>query len=111
MGKAARPKPARLAEKLLGVRNALELSQGGILAALGIAEEGYRNYISDFENGKREPPLPVLLKYAEIAGVCVDVLINDELDLPGKLPSAPEHRGIKQKQVRTGRKRMSLKHS
>ena len=95
MGKATRPKPDRLAEKLLRIRNALELSQGGMLTALGIAEESYRNYISDFEKGKREPSLLVLLRYAEVAGVCVDVLINDALDLPEKLPSTPHHKGLK----------------
>jgi transcriptional regulator with XRE-family HTH domain len=87
MGKASREKPARLGEKLLRIRTALGLSQNGILRSLGIAEKGYRNYISDFENGVREPPLPVLLKYARIAGVYVDVLIDDALDLPAHLPA------------------------
>ena len=32
--------------------------------------------------GKNEPALPILLRYARIAGVTVDVLIDDELDLP-----------------------------
>jgi hypothetical protein len=42
--------------------------------------------------GKREPSLPLLLKYARIAGICVDDLIDDELDLPEKLPSKPKHK-------------------
>ena len=82
MGRAKREKPARLAEKLLQIRLALGLSQTGMLEQLRISEKGHRNYISDFENGVREPPLPVLLKYARAAGVIVDVLIDDELDLP-----------------------------
>lgn len=57
-----------------------------MLRRLGIAEEGYRNYISDFENGVREPSLPVLLKYARLAGVSMDVLVDDELDLPQLSP-------------------------
>ncbi|HVG17564.1 MAG TPA: helix-turn-helix transcriptional regulator [Blastocatellia bacterium] len=86
MGRATREKSLRLAEKILQIRLALGLSQTGMLERLGINEKGYRNYISDFENGKREPPLPVLLKYARLAGVSTDVLIDDELDLPKRLP-------------------------
>jgi transcriptional regulator with XRE-family HTH domain len=87
MGRASREKPERLAEKLLQIRTALGLSQNGMLVRLGILEKSYRNYISDFELGVREPTLPVLLKYARTAGVYVDVLIDDELDLPDKLPT------------------------
>jgi transcriptional regulator with XRE-family HTH domain len=87
MGRGKREKPAQLAEKLLQIRLSLGLSQTGMLEHLGISEKGYRNYISDFENGVREPPLPVLLKYARVAGVIVDVLIDDELDLPKRLPA------------------------
>lgn len=86
MGKASREKPARLAEKLLQIRSALGLSQNGMLRQLGIAEKGYRNYISDFENGVREPSLPVLLRYARLVGVPMDVLVDDDLDLPEHLP-------------------------
>lgn len=64
MGRASRDRPAHLAEKLLRIRTALGLSQNGMLRRLGFAEKGYRNYISDFENGVREPSLPVLLRYA-----------------------------------------------
>lgn len=86
MGRASREKPARLAEKLLQIRTALGLSQNGMLRCLGVADKGYRNYISDFENGVREPSLPVLLKYARAVGVPMDVLVDDDLDLPEQLP-------------------------
>jgi hypothetical protein len=33
----------------------------------------------------REPSLLVLLRYARVAGVSVDKLLDDELDLPEKL--------------------------
>src|SRR5215210_2651127 len=97
MGKASRQKPKFLGEKLRQIRLALDLSQGGMLRLLEIEEEGYRNYISDFENDKREPPLPVLLRYSRIANVWVDVLIDDELDLPEKIPSSKRHEGVKRK--------------
>ena len=92
MGRATREKSLRLAEKILQIRLALGLSQTGMLERLGIGEKGYRNYISDFENGKREPPLPVLLKYARLVGVSTDVLIDDELDLPKRMPVAVKKR-------------------
>jgi transcriptional regulator with XRE-family HTH domain len=97
MGKASRRKPKFLGEKLRRIRFALDLSQTQILKLLEIEDEGYRNYISDFENDKREPSLPVLLRYAQIANVWVDVLINDELDLPEKIPSLKRHEGVKRK--------------
>ena len=92
MGKAKREKPARLAEKLLRIRTALGLSQNGMLERLGLADRAYRNYISNFERGVREPSLPVLLEYARAAGVYVDALIDDAVDLPDKLPARASHR-------------------
>ena len=47
--------------------------------------------ISDYELGKNEPPLETLLSYARVAGVCVDTLVDDQLDLPAKLPAKPKH--------------------
>ncbi|HKR01797.1 MAG TPA: helix-turn-helix transcriptional regulator [Pyrinomonadaceae bacterium] len=89
MGAKARPKPERLAEKLLQVRTALGLSQNEMISRLGV--DLTQNRISDYELGTGEPPLPTLLRYARVAGICVDVLIDDELDLPAKLPSKPRH--------------------
>jgi len=48
-------------------------------------------HVSGYERGEREPPLPVLLMYARLAGVCLDVLVDDEQDLPDKLPAKPKH--------------------
>ena len=83
---AARLESKRLAEKLLQIRNALGLSQSEMLRRLGFDDVLVYNRISDYELGKREPPLPVLLQYARVAGISTDVLIDDELDLPAKLP-------------------------
>lgn len=91
MGSRARPKPRRLAEKLLQIRLALDLSQDGMLARLELGESHFRSAVSGYELGTREPPLPILLQYARLAGVCVDALIDDDLDLPAKLPAKPKH--------------------
>jgi transcriptional regulator with XRE-family HTH domain len=85
MARGARLKPERLAEKLIQIRMTLGLSQNELIRRLDVALT--QNRISEYETGKGEPPLPVLLRYARLAGVCVERLIDDELDLPDKLPS------------------------
>jgi transcriptional regulator with XRE-family HTH domain len=95
MGLTRRPKPSRLAEKLLQIRTALGLSQNGMLRQLGLAESSFRSTVSGYERGEREPPLPILLRYAEISNVYVDVLIDDRLDLPEKLPASKKHSGVR----------------
>ena len=92
MGRRARHRPERLAEKLRQIREAFGLSQNEMIRRMGAEELMAQNTISEFELGKREPPLLVLLKYAEVAGVCLDVLANDNLDLPDKLPVKPKHK-------------------
>ena len=94
---SARERPNRLAEKLLHIRNALGLSQGEMLNRVGLGESGYRHYISHFETGKREPSLLILLEYARTANVYVEALIDDELDLPAKLPSAKKSEGVRRR--------------
>jgi len=91
MGVRPRQRPERLAEKLLAIRNALGLSQSQIVKSLDAEEMIVPGQISEFETGKREPSLIVLLRYARLAGVCVDALIDDDLDLPAKLPAKSKH--------------------
>jgi transcriptional regulator with XRE-family HTH domain len=79
MGKTKRPYPRQLARKLKRVRLNLGLSQTGIAKSVGVQN---RSSIAGYESGEREPPLPVLLKYARLAGVIVDVLIDDKMRLP-----------------------------
>jgi transcriptional regulator with XRE-family HTH domain len=104
MGRASREMPKRLGEKLLEIRTALGLSQDGMLRRLGLAKDYGRHYISGFENGEREPSLPVLLRYSEVARVWINVLVDDEVNLPNRIPSTEFHAGIKLKR-RTNRKR------
>jgi transcriptional regulator with XRE-family HTH domain len=86
MGQGRREQPERLAEKLRQIREALDLTQYTILDRLDYSGHLNQGMISAFERGVREPSLPVILKYARLAGVVVDVLIDDEMDLPEKLP-------------------------
>jgi transcriptional regulator with XRE-family HTH domain len=94
MGKAERERPARLAEKLLYIRNALGLSQNEMIRRMGLTDKIVQQDVSTYELDQREPPLKVLLEYARAAagsteGVAqyLEVLIDDEMDLPDKLPS------------------------
>ncbi len=90
MGTKARHKPERLAGKLLQIRAALGLSQNEMIRKLGAEAIIKQNAVSEYELGKREPPLRILLQYARAANVSTDVLIDDELDLPERLPNAPK---------------------
>jgi len=86
MGRTQREKPSRLAEKLTYIRQTLNLSQDEVVRRLGLEGQLTREEISKYERGLRVPSLLTLLKYARAAGLIVDELIDDELDLPNKLP-------------------------
>jgi transcriptional regulator with XRE-family HTH domain len=95
MGARPRLRQKRLPEKLRAIRDALGLSQTEMLRRLGAEDLIEYNRISEFETGKGEPPLRILLLYARAANVWMDVLVDDELDLPRKLPSAQKHEGVR----------------
>ena len=103
MGRKARLKPDRLAEKLLRIRKSLHLSQSEMLGLLGF--ENVINYrrISEFELGYAEPPLPVLLRYSRVARVHLEDIVDDELELPDKLPGTFRYEGVKRRSA--GKKR------
>lgn len=94
MAKLPCPKCARLPEKLLQIRLSLTLSQCGMLKALGLEDHSFRSTISGFELGTREPALPILLRYARLAGVCAEILIDDDLDLPIQIPQKSAHKSL-----------------
>ena len=91
----ARIRPKRLAEKLLQIRNSLGLSQTEMYRRLGVEDLMAYTRISRFERDELEPSLPVLLQYARVAGVHVEDLIDDELDLPAKLPGNVKYQGLR----------------
>jgi transcriptional regulator with XRE-family HTH domain len=93
----ARRNPKRLAEKLSMIRRKLNLSQRGLIRRMGLTDELTQAEISMFESGRRIPSLLVLREYALLAGIWMDVLVSDDLDLPTKLPANPVSSGIKRK--------------
>lgn len=82
MGTKQRPRPKRLAEKLLKIRIDSGLSQDELIDRLGLKGSLFSASVSQFERDFREPNYIVLLKYARLAGISTDYLIDDELDLP-----------------------------
>ncbi|MCD9186300.1 MAG: helix-turn-helix domain-containing protein [Pyrinomonadaceae bacterium] len=76
--------PKRLGEKLLKIREAFGDTQADFLERLGNPDAILQTSISAYEKGKREPPLLILLKYAKLAKISTDILIDDSLELPNK---------------------------
>ena len=73
------------------------MSQGGLVRHLGLEEQLERDYISKFERGILEPTLDVLLAYARAVsttghGEFLESIIDDELNLPTKIPADPRRR-------------------
>jgi len=95
MGTKARPKPKRLADKLRQIRLALGLTQMEMPERLEAEDAIKHARISEYELGVREPSLMILLSYARLAGVHMEALVDDELDLPAKLPGTVQHEAIK----------------
>lgn len=95
MGRTPSEKPAKLSKKLCHIRKELNLSQGDMVRQLGLEHKLTRVDISKYERGVRVPALLTLLRYAQTAGIWVDVLIDDELDLPRTLPRYPKSEGVR----------------
>jgi transcriptional regulator with XRE-family HTH domain len=93
MGQSRRPQPVLLASKLRQIRALLGLSQEQMAEHLkNVKSPPQPGHISEFEREKREPSLLVLVGYARLSGVSVDVLVDDEIELPNKLPSIRKRR-------------------
>lgn len=74
----------------------LGLSQGQMSRHLG-GEDTDRAYISKYERGVLEPPLVILLEYARAISTTggseyLEVLIDDLLELPPRIPADPSKR-------------------
>lgn len=92
-----RPRPQRLAEKLLQIRIGLGLSQTQMLDRLRLADNMHYGRISEYEQDKREPTLMTLLAYARAASVHLEDIVDDNFELPRKLPGNVNYRGVSKK--------------
>ena len=95
MGRGRRARPKKLQEKVCEIRRKLDITQDEMAHSLvehGAEKTMHSGYVADFETGKRAPSLLGVLAYAKLMGVCADVLLDDEMDLPVKLPGKPKHR-------------------
>jgi transcriptional regulator with XRE-family HTH domain len=79
MGNVRRERPKRLGRKLLAVRKKLGISQSEMASHLRLKKY---TVISSYEHGTREPNLITLLRYARLARVPMETLVDDKLDLP-----------------------------
>jgi transcriptional regulator with XRE-family HTH domain len=86
---ASRPQTVGLADKLRLIRTSLGLTQAQMVVRL----KGQRlpsplrvhpGNISRFEQGIREPTPLVLLAYARVANIQIEILVDAELKLPRK---------------------------
>jgi len=95
MGRGSRDKPNKLGKKLAQIRTYLGVSQDGLVRMLGLSAKLTRNDISKYERGMREPSLSVLLKYARVAKVNMEVLIDDKLEMPRTVSHSSRRSRIK----------------
>lgn len=80
MGRSRRNKPLLLSHKLLAIRKRLQMSQTAMARALGLTV--HYSAVSNFELGTREPDLLIVLRYARLAGVPMETIVDDNLSLP-----------------------------
>jgi transcriptional regulator with XRE-family HTH domain len=90
MGRAKKLRVENLPQKLRQIRESFNFTQNELIKELGLVEIIYQGNISEYESGHREPPLPILYRYAQLAGVCLDVLADEKAELP-ELPSNTKH--------------------
>lgn len=84
-----RPKTPRLGEKLRQIRKNLDdgLTQNEMVQRLGLEKDFDQERISKYERGILEPPIYVLIAYADVTKLPLDVILRSELDIPADLPS------------------------
>ena len=92
MGTNPRVRPRRLAEKLRYIRLSLDLTQAELVRKLSVEELATQSKISEFESGRRDPSLLILLQYSRLAGIHMEDLVDDKADLPEKLPGKVRYR-------------------
>lgn len=87
--------PARLGEKLRRIRIHYRLTQGEMLRLINPTEfdDNNRARVSQYEHSERALSLIELYNYARYAGVTMETLVDDELDLPAWIRDPDENIG------------------
>ena len=80
MGRSRRNKPKKLSQKLLTIRQRLNMSQTEMARALQL--KVHYSAVSNYELGTREPDLIIVLRYSRLAGVPMETIVDDQLNLP-----------------------------
>lgn len=103
MGRQRRARPRRLAAKLRQIRTSLGLTQEQMYERLGDTHTAlWPGHIGEFETDRREPNLLVILAYGRVmsttgGGEFLETLLDDELDIPDRLPADPKKIVIRRK--------------
>jgi len=78
-----RSAPKKLGKKLKQIRLNLGMSQREIVGALNYKDTPLRaSQISQYENSQREPTMMLVLAYARLAKVPMEVLVDDKMKFP-----------------------------
>lgn len=93
MGRGSREKPTRLGKKLAQIRSHLGVSQDGLVRKFGLSGSQRETRSQNTSEGYESLALSVLLKYARAAEVNVEVLIDDDLELPPAFVRRTNRRG------------------
>jgi transcriptional regulator with XRE-family HTH domain len=82
VGQNKRPIPAKLGPKLKAIRSHLGLTGAQLIERLDCPSIPLNTgSIAQYEQGFREPSLIVLVHYARLAKIHMEVLADDEIDL------------------------------
>jgi transcriptional regulator with XRE-family HTH domain len=71
-----------------------------MLKHLNVQDQIHYTTISKYELDKNEPPLGILLAYARTAQVHLEEIVDDEIDLPAKLPGAFDYQAAARKRAK-----------
>lgn len=72
-----RPTPQHLATKLQAIRESFGVSQYRLAGLLQVG----RTHLSEFEWGRRVPSWIILLRYARLADIPLEFIVDDDIDL------------------------------